>query len=170
MSILNVKKKNTVKCKKTGGASKKWWSGISIADRLFLLVKKAMRKASRVGRTQVQVNSDRLEAASSSSKVEADALGYKYPMPWTTEEALANKDNLQGRTGHKHVLLSRIACVADAIRRRYRNVKSQRDEVKLKCAFPGCPFLAIISFRLHGECISDYFPLRKKFLPFFVVT
>ena len=113
-----------------------------------------MRKASRVRRTQVQMNSDRLEAASSSSKVEADALGCKYPMPWTTEEEISNKDNLQGRTGHKHELLSRIACVADAIRRRYRNAKSQRDEVKLKCAFPGCAFLAIISFRLHGECIS----------------
>ena len=116
------------------------------------------------------MNSDRLEAASLSSKVQADALGCKFPMPWTTEEAISNEDKLQGLTGHKHVLLSRIASVADAIRRRYRST-SQRDKVKLKCPFPGCGFLAIICFRLHGECISARIPPSlKKFLPFYVFT
>jgi len=120
-------------------------------QRWRLLAKKAELKSRRVGRTQLQVNSDRLEAASLSSKTQADALGCKFPLPWTTEEAITNEGSLQGLTGHKHVLLSRIASVADASRRRFKTASSQRDGVKLVCPFPGCSFEAIISFRLHGQ-------------------
>ena len=107
-------------------------------------------KARGTSRTKREVANARLEAASLRSKAQADALGCKYPMPWTTEEAKANQDKLADLTGHKLVLLSRIASVADATRRRYRTLSSQRTEVQLECP-SHCGFSAIISFRLHGE-------------------
>ena len=98
-----------------------------------------------------KVANARLQAASMSSIVKADALGYRYPMPWTTEEAIANEVTLQGLCGNKLVLISRVASVSDAQRHRYISESSQRDEVQLNCPFK-CGFKSIICFRLHGEC------------------
>jgi len=117
----------------------------TVAERWYLLVKKTLKKLR--GR---EVADARLKAASLSAKVQGDALGYKYPMPWTSKEAIANEVTLRGLCGNKNVLLSRIASVCDAQRHRYATVLSQRDEVQLKCPF-GCGFKAIICFRLHGE-------------------
>ena len=93
----------------------------------------------------------RMRTACLSSKVEADNIGFKFPMPWTSAEALVNERNLHGLTGSKLTLLSRVASVADATGRRFRSSYSQRDCIKLKCPFPKCGYFARISFRLHGE-------------------
>jgi len=93
----------------------------------------------------------RMCEASVSSKAPADNIGFKYPMPWTTDEALANESTLHGLTGTKLTLLSRVSSVADATSRRFRSVSSQRDCLKLACPFSNCGFSARIAFRLHGE-------------------
>ena len=96
-------------------------------------------------------DNDRLRAAVASSKAPADAMGYKYPMPWTTKEALANERSLSGLTGTKYLLLSRVASVADATGHRHVTKTSRRDFVKLRCPIPACEFQAKICFRKKGE-------------------
>jgi len=124
----------------TGASTKE-----SVADRWFLLVKTMLKRL-----RDREVQYARLKVASNSSKVQADAIGYKYPMPWTTEEAIANEVTLRGLCGNKLVLMSRIASVCDAQRHRYTSELSRRDKVQLKCPFE-CGFKATLCFRLHGE-------------------
>jgi hypothetical protein len=114
-------------------------------------------KVQRVPRSKSELKKDRLIAASLSSKQKADSIGYKYPLPWTTKEALGqDASSLQGLTGTKLTLLSRIASVADAHGRRFVSACSQRDCMKRVCPFDNCAFVARICFRVKGNEESQW--------------
>jgi len=68
-------------------------------------------------------DNDRLRAAVASSKAPADAMGYKYPMPWTTKEALANERSLSDLIGTKYLLLSATLTQRNPIAKRKKTSK-----------------------------------------------
>ena len=102
-------------------------------------------------RTKKEVKKERLVSARESAKVQADVIGYKYPIAWTTEEALKYQNCLVGLSGTKLILVSRIHSVADATSTRLEVAYSQQDTVKYICPFPRCTFVAKICFRKRGS-------------------
>jgi hypothetical protein len=89
-----------------------------------------LRKYAIKKRTKDELTKGRCVAAKDSAKIQADAIGYKYPMPWTTEEAQKNKNSLVDLRGTKLTLVSRIASVADATDTRFEVASSKADAVK----------------------------------------
>jgi ABC-type sugar transport system ATPase subunit len=121
-----------------------------IADRWVVLSRIAILKFGRP-HTIFENRKARLAQASFSAKKQADLLGHVYPMPLTTIEGHAQSARtLEGQTGTKLTLISRVASSADAQGHRFISKVSQRDFVKLVCPFANCEFVAEISFRLHG--------------------
>jgi hypothetical protein len=114
------------------------------------VLKSMLQKYDIKKRTKDEITKDRLVLARNSSKIVADAIGYKYPMPWTTEEALRNKDEMTDIYGTKLTLASRIHSVADATGTRVVTDCSQLDAVTYTCPFEGCKFHAKICFRVRG--------------------
>ena len=116
----------------------------------MFVLKSMLRKYDIKKRTKDEITKDRLVLARNSSKIQADAIGYKYPMPWTTEEAIRNKAHMIDIYGTKLTLASRIHSVADATGTRVVTDSSQLDAVTYTCPFEGCEFHAKICFRVRG--------------------
>lgn len=116
----------------------------------MFVLKSMLRKYDIKKRTKGEITKDRLVLARNSSKIQADAIGYKYPMPWTTQEALTNKAHMIDIYGTKLTLASRIHSVADATGTRVVTDSSQADAVTYSCPFEGCEFHAKICFRVRG--------------------